>query len=79
MFKIEDVHLEFTDCAIKEIVNQAINRGTGARGLRSILEMAMMQIMYDIPSMNDVDSCIISSDVIKMKKKPVIKHIKRSA
>ena len=79
LFKLEDVHLEFTDCAINEIVNQAIKRETGARGLRSILESSMMDIMYEIPSMKDVDSCIISSEVIKKKKKPVIKYIKRSA
>ena len=79
LFKLEDVHLEFTDCAINEIVDQAMKRETGARGLRSILESAMMDIMYEIPSMKDVDSCIISSEVIKKEKKPVIKHIKRSA
>ena len=79
LFKLEDVHLEFTKCAIKEIVAQAIKRNTGARGLRSILESSMMEIMYEIPSMEDVDSCIISGEVIKKDKKPVIKYIKRSA
>jgi ATP-dependent protease Clp ATPase subunit len=39
----------------------------------------MMEVMYDIPSMTDVDSCIISSDVIRKKQKPVINHIKKSA
>ena len=79
LFNLEDIHLEFTDCAIKEIVEQAIKRNTGARGLRSILESSMMEIMYEIPSMKDVDSCIISAEVIKKNKKPVIKYIKRSA
>ena len=79
LFNLEDVHLEFTDCAIKEIVNQAIKRNTGARGLRSILEASMMEIMYEVPSMKDVDSCIISGEVIKKNKKPTIKYIKRSA
>ena len=79
LFKIEGVHLEFTDCAISEIVNQAIKRDTGARGLRSILESAMIEIMYDIPSMEKVDSCIIDGDVIKKVKKPTIKKIRRSA
>ena len=79
LFKLEDVHLEFTECAIKEIVKQAIKRNTGARGLRSILESSMMEIMYEVPSMEDVDSCIISGEVIKKNKKPVIKYIKRSA
>ena len=79
LFKLEDVRLEFTDCAINEIVNQAVKRETGARGLRSILESAMMEIMYEIPSMKDVNSCIISAEVIKKEKPPTIKHIKRSA
>jgi len=79
LFRIEDVHLEFTDCAIHEIVNQAILQETGARGLRSILESAMMETMYEIPSMKDVNSCIISAEVIKKEKKPTIKYIKRSA
>ena len=79
LFKIEGVHLEFTDCAISEIVNQAIKRDTGARGLRSILESAMIEIMYDIPSMEKVDSYIIDGDVIKKVKKPTIKKIRRSA
>jgi len=79
LFKLEEVRLEFTDCALNEIVNQAIKRETGARGLRSILESAMMEIMYEIPSMKDVNSCIISAEVIKKEKPPTIKHIKRSA
>ena len=79
LFQIEGVHLEFTDCAISEIVNQAMKRNTGARGLRSILESSMIEIMYDIPSMENVDSCIIDGGVIKKDKKPTIKKIKRSA
>ena len=79
LFKIEDVHLEFTECAITEIVKQAVKRDTGARGLRSILESSMVEIMYEIPSMKKVDSCIITAEVIRKEKKPTIKKIKRSA
>ena len=79
LFKIEGIHLEFTECAINEIVKQAIKRNTGARGLRSILESSMIEIMYEIPSMKKVDSCIINGDVIRKDKKPTIKKIKRSA
>ena len=46
LFKIEGINLEFTDCAINEIVAQAMARGTGARGLRAIIESSMMEIMY---------------------------------
>ena len=79
LFKIEGVNLEFTDCAINEIVDRAMERGTGARGLRAIIESSMMEIMYEIPSMKDVDTCTISSDVISNNKKPSIKYIKKSA
>ena len=79
LFHLEDIYLEFTDCAIKEIVKQAMKRNTGARGLRSIIESSMMEIMYEVPSMKDVDSCIVSAEVIRKNKKPVIKYIKRSA
>ena len=79
LFKSEDIHLEFTECAINEIVNQAIKRDTGARGLRSILEISMIDIMYEVPSMKDIDTCIISAEVIRKEKKPTFKSIKRSA
>ena len=79
MFKIEGINLEFTDCAISEIVAQAMARGTGARGLRAIIETSMMEIMYNVPSMKDVDTCSISADVIKGKKQPSITYIKKSA
>ena len=72
LFKIEGINLEFTDCAINEIVAQAMARGTGARGLRAIIETSMMEIMYNVPSMKDVDTCSISAEVIKGKKQPSI-------
>ena len=79
LFKIEGINLDFTDCAISEIVSQAMARGTGARGLRAIIETSMMEIMYNVPSMKDVDTCSISADVIKGKKQPSITYIKKSA
>ena len=79
LFKIEGINLEFTDCAISEIVSQAMARGTGARGLRAIIETSMMEIMYNVPSMKDVDTCSISADVITGKKQPSITYIKKSA
>ena len=79
LFEIDDIHLEFTKCAIDEIVEQANSRDTGARGLRSILESAMLDLMYELPSLKNVDSCLISAEVIRKEKKPTITYIKRSA
>ncbi len=71
LFKLEDVDLEFEDDALMAIVEKAIERGTGARGLRSILEEKMLDIMYNLPSMSKVSRCIITKDVISSGEKPV--------
>jgi len=64
LFKMEGVELEFTGEALKEVAKKALKRKTGARGLRSILEQALLEIMYDIPSMENLTKVIISEDVI---------------
>ena len=64
LFKMEGVDLEFTEEALKEVAKKALKRKTGARGLRSILEQALLEIMYDIPSMENLTKVIISEDVI---------------
>jgi ATP-dependent Clp protease ATP-binding subunit ClpX len=64
LFKMEGVELEFTEEALKEVAKKALKRKTGARGLRSILEQALLEIMYDIPSMENLTKVIISEDVI---------------
>jgi len=79
LFELEDVHLEFTKSALKEIVRQAKIRKTGARALRSILENTMLNIMYEVPSLENIDTCIITEDVIKNKTKPIYKLLKQSA
>ncbi len=68
----EDVKLTFTEGALKAIAKQAIERKTGARGLRSIVENAMMDIMYDIPSEKNVKECIVNEDTILKNKKPIL-------
>jgi len=77
LFDLEDVHLEFTPQALAEIVNIAKNRKTGARALRSVIEEAMLDIMFDIPSMTDIDTCIITDDVIKKSAVPIFKMLKK--
>lgn len=70
LLKMDDVDLVFEDNAIEEIVDRAINRKTGARGLRSILEEVMMDAMYEVPSDKKIRKCIISKDVVLKKSKP---------
>ena len=77
LFELEDVHLEFTPQALDEIVKLAKKRKTGARALRSIIEESMLEIMYEFPSMDNVDTCIITDEVIKKIAKPVYKTLKK--
>lgn len=72
LFDMEGVKLKFTDGALVAIARQALKRKSGARGLRSILENAMLDIMYDIPSQNMVKEVVINEDVINNKEKPII-------
>jgi ATP-dependent Clp protease ATP-binding subunit ClpX len=72
MFGFDDVKLEFTNSALKAVAKQALTRKTGARGLRSILEESMMDIMYEVPSLKNVKECVVNEDVITGKAKPII-------
>jgi ATP-dependent Clp protease ATP-binding subunit ClpX len=65
------VRLKFTDGALRAIAKLSGERKSGARGLRSILENTMLDIMYDIPSRRDVRECVISEDVVLNKEKPI--------
>tara|TARA_Y100000817_G_C16844134_1_gene539313 strand:+ start:586 stop:1815 length:1230 start_codon:yes stop_codon:yes gene_type:complete len=78
LFEMEGVELSFTDEAIDDIVKIAIQRKTGARALRSILEKSMQDIMYEIPSMKNISKCIITSDVILKKSKPKILKLRKT-
>ena len=70
LFEIDHVDLEFEDDALDSIVDKAIERKTGARGLRSILEEIMRDIMFEIPSNPKIEKCIITKDTIKKGGKP---------
>jgi len=72
LFAIDDIDLHFTDGAIRATAHEAIKRKTGARGLRSILEQAMLNVMYDLPSSEGVKECVISEDVILNKSEPIL-------
>lgn len=64
MFELDGVELEFTDGAVKAVAEQALLRGTGARGLRSILEEVLQQIMFEIPSRDDVERVVVDEGVV---------------
>ncbi|MBP1757385.1 MAG: endopeptidase Clp ATP-binding regulatory subunit ClpX [Firmicutes bacterium] len=72
LFNYDGVELEFEPDAVQEIARQALGRNTGARGLRSILEEIMLDVMFDIPSRNDVSRCIITRDNVINKTPPEI-------
>ena len=88
LFEMDDVILEFNEDAIRQVAKMAIELDTGARGLRSIIESQMRDIMYDIPSTPDVEKVIITKDVVLGKaepeiiinknKQPILKKRKRS-
>jgi len=71
LFEMDNVELVFEDDALKEIIKVAKKRGTGARGLRSVMEDVMLDIMYALPSRKDVNYCRITKDVVLKKKEPV--------
>jgi len=71
LFRMEGAELEFEEQALKEVVKKAVKKGTGARALRSILEEIMLDIMYKLPSKENITKCIITADVINKKDKPV--------
>ena len=75
LFAIDGARLKFEDEAIKEVANQAVKRKTGARGLRSIMEDVMIDIMYDLPELNGYD-VIISKSVIDGEAKPLLMKAK---
>jgi ATP-dependent Clp protease ATP-binding subunit ClpX len=72
LFEYDDVSLRFTRDALETIAHEAIQRRSGARGLRAILESRMLDIMYNIPSLENVKECIINRDVIMRQGEPVL-------
>lgn len=72
LFEMDGVELDFEQEALVAIAKEAIKRDTGARGLKAILEDIMLEVMYDIPSRNDIGKCIITEQVIKERKEPIL-------
>jgi ATP-dependent Clp protease ATP-binding subunit ClpX len=78
LFEMDNVRLEFTDDALKEIAQKAIERKTGARGLRSILEDVLLDTMYELPSLSDVAEIVVNHEAIEQKTEPLKIYTKRN-
>ena len=72
LFAMEGVHLRFTEPALEAIADEALKRKAGARGLRAIMEKTLLDLMYDIPSENTVEECVINEDVVLNGEKPML-------
>jgi ATP-dependent Clp protease ATP-binding subunit ClpX len=78
LFELEGVKLKFTDGALRAIASLSVERKSGARGLRAILENTMLDIMYELPSTPDVKECVISEEVVMNKEKPILLFEKKA-
>jgi ATP-dependent Clp protease ATP-binding subunit ClpX len=76
LFEMDDIRLEFEEAALKAVVRLASEKKTGARALRSILEDAMLNIMFELPSMDGIQECTITKEVILRRKQPVYRYRK---
>ncbi|MGD0237335.1 MAG: ATP-dependent Clp protease ATP-binding subunit ClpX [Syntrophorhabdales bacterium] len=72
LFELENVKLTFTEGAFRGIARDAIKKKTGARGLRSIMEKVMLDVMYELPSISNVKECVVSEEVILNHEKPIL-------
>jgi len=77
LFDMEDVELAFSDDALASVAKKAIERKTGARGLRSILESILLDTMFDLPSMEGIDEVHVDKDVVEGRKDPVRVYAKK--
>jgi len=72
MFELEGVNLRFTDSAMSAVASESLKRKSGARGLRAILESSMLNIMYELPSIENVKECVIGEDVVLNQEDPIL-------
>jgi ATP-dependent Clp protease ATP-binding subunit ClpX len=72
LFEMEGVNLRLTDSALSAIAKEATKRKSGARGLRAILEGCLLDIMYELPSVENVKECVIGEDVVLHKEDPIL-------
>jgi ATP-dependent Clp protease ATP-binding subunit ClpX len=72
VFELDGVELEFSSDALEAVAEQAMLRGTGARGLRAILEEVLLEVMYDLPSRSDIGKCLIDRSVVLERVNPTL-------
>ena len=72
LFEMEEVEIDFRDDALQAVARRAMERKTGARGLRSILEAVLLDVMYDIPSEKDVEKVVVDENVILGNSEPML-------
>jgi len=77
LFGFEDIKLKFTDSAIKAIAEKAIERKTGARGLRAVMEETMLDIMFELPSQKEVEEVVINEEVVVKGEKPMMVYAEK--
>ena len=75
LFELDGVVLEFEEDAIEEIAKEAYERKTGARGIRSIMEKVMMDVMFEIPSDDTIEKCIITKKSVLGEEKPKVERV----
>ena len=78
LFEFENVKLKFTDSALVAVAKEAMKRKTGARGLRAIIENAMLDVMYEMPSQTNIRECLVNEDVIFGKGNPILVYEKKA-
>ena len=77
LFDFEDIKLKFTDGAVKAIAEKAVERKTGARGLRAVMEETMLDIMFELPSQKEVEEVVINEEVVAKGEKPMMVYAKK--
>lgn len=78
LFEFEKINLKFTEGALVAVAREALKRKSGARGLRAILEAAMLDIMYEIPSLKNVRECVVSEEVVLSHEQPILLYEKQA-
>ena len=71
-FEMDGVELEFTDAALDAVAELALQRRTGARGLRAILDEVLLNVMYELPDRTDIASCLVDEDVVREHVNPTL-------
>ncbi|MHB1956094.1 MAG: ATP-dependent Clp protease ATP-binding subunit ClpX, partial [Sulfobacillus sp.] len=72
MLSLDNVELEFKEDAIRAVAREAMRRNTGARALRAIIEDIMLDVMYDMPSRNDIAKCVVTREVVENREAPLL-------